>query len=129
MDFMPSGIRREIFLDGMVDDDIIVCAKVTTGSPIFVTKLTRYADTFPRPGCLTGNTAWKVPDTLNERTFPVVLLARIAFCSCCCANAFVNVPSRTGVALVFLPLSLRVERAYCWGKRADALPFYARIAF
>jgi hypothetical protein len=106
----------------MVDDDIIVRAKGATGSSVLVTEATRYADAFPGPGCLTGNTAWKIPDGFNERTFPVILLARFAFRSCCGANAFVNVPGHAGVALFFLPLSYR-------GKRANALPFYAGVAF
>jgi hypothetical protein len=111
----------------MVDDDIVARAKAAASNPILVTELTRYVDAFPGPSCLTGNTAWKIPEGFYKRTFPVVLLARVAFCSCCCANAFVNVSA--GVALFFLPLNLGVKGAYCWGKRADTLPSYAGVAF
>jgi hypothetical protein len=113
----------------MVDDDIIVRAKIAGSSPILLTELTRYADAFPGPSCLTGNTAWKIPGGFYERAFPIVLLARVAFCSRRCANATVNASGHAGVALFFLSLNFGVERAYCRGERADALPFYAGVAF
>jgi hypothetical protein len=113
----------------MVDDNIVVRAKIAASGPILLTELTRYADAFPGSSCSTGNTAWKIPGGFYERAFPVVLLARVAFCSCCCANAIVNASGHAGVALFFLSLSLGVERAYCRGERADALPFNAGVAF